>query len=164
MFTTIRKKFCLWFAGFLPGNGLRICLLRLCHYRIGKSVYVGESLIVVDDLSDKRSNLLIGDRAAISPRVTFVLHSQPNASRLVPYVNSCKGKITIERDAWIGTGAVILPGVTVGEGAVVGANSVVTRDVPAYTVVGGIPARKIRTISVPWNYDSQEVSSPRKRV
>ena len=79
---------------------------------------------------------------AISPRVTLVIHTQPNVSRIVDYVNSKKGKITIEKDAWIGTGVVILPDVTIGEGAVVGANAVVTKDVPPYTVVGGIPAKK----------------------
>ena len=49
------------------------------------------------------------------------------------------------------TGAVILPDVTVGEGAVVGANSVVTRDVAPYTVVGGVPAHHIKEVDVPWN-------------
>jgi len=68
-------------------------------------------------------------------------------------VNSHTGDITLERDVWLGTGAVILPGVTIGEGAVVGANSVVTRSVPPYTVVGGVPARRIKDVTVPWNQD-----------
>ncbi|MGE5072408.1 MAG: acyltransferase, partial [Anaerolineae bacterium] len=92
------------------------------------------------------------DRAAISPRVTFVLHSQPNDSRTVPYVNSHQGSVTVCADAWVGTGAVLLPGVTIGEGAVVGANSVVTKNVPPYTVVGGVPAKKIKDVIVPWEH------------
>lgn len=55
-----------------------------------------------------------------------------------------KGDITVGNDVWIGYEAVILAGVTLGDGAIVGARSVVTRDVPPYTIVGGVPARPIR--------------------
>ena len=146
----LRKKLLKLFAKHLPGRGLRVGLLRRCGYRIGASVYVGEDLIVIDDLDDPGTPLVIGDRVAISPRVTLVLHSQPNESRIVPFVNSRKGAIAIGADAWIGTGAVILPGVTVGEGAVVGANAVVTRSVEPYMVVAGIPARPVKSVDVPW--------------
>ena len=150
----LKKKLLKLIAKQTPGAGLRIRLLRMCGYVIGNDVYIGEDFIIIDDLGDTQSkfNLSIGDRAAISPRVTFVLHTQPNESRIVPYVNSHKGSITIGPDAWIGTGAVILPNVTIGEGAVVGANSVVTKDVAPYTVVGGIPAHKIKEVIVPWNH------------
>lgn len=52
--------------------------------------------------------------------------------------------VSIGNDVWIGHGAVVLPGVTIGNGAVVGANAVVTRDVPAYTIVAGVPAKPLR--------------------
>lgn len=55
-----------------------------------------------------------------------------------------KGDIVIGNDVWIGYEAVILSGVTVGDGAIIGARAVVTKDVPPYTIVGGIPARCIR--------------------
>lgn len=55
-----------------------------------------------------------------------------------------KGDIVIGNDAWIGYEAVILSGVTVGDGAVIGTRAVVTKDVPPYTIVGGVPARPIR--------------------
>jgi len=146
----IKKKLLKLVAKQLPGCGLRIRLLRMCGYEIGDSVYIGEDFIIIDDLDETQLRLAIGDRASISPRVTFVMHTQPNESRIVPYVNSHTGSIVIESDAWIGTGAVILPNVTIGEGAVVGANSVVTRSVAPYTVVGGVPARKIKDVNVPW--------------
>lgn len=148
----LKKKLLKLIAKQLPGNGLRKRLLRMCGYVIGKDVYIGEDFIIVDDLGDGQFNLSIGDRVAISPRVTFVLHTQPNESRIAPYVNSHKGSITIDADAWIGTGAVILPGLTIGEGAVVGANSVVTKNVAPYTIVGGAPAHKIKEVIVPWNH------------
>ena len=148
----IKKKLLKLIARNLPGCGLRIRLLRMCGYIIGNQVYIGEDFIIIDDLgeTDTQNTLSIGDRAAISPRVTFVMHTQPNDSRIVSYVNSHKGSITIEADAWIGTGAVILPNVTIGEGAVVGANSVVTKSVEPYTVVGGVPAHFIKDVNVPW--------------
>ena len=147
----IRKKLLKLLSKHLPGNGLRIKLLRKCGYIIGRNVYIGEDIIIVDDLSGNQStfNLTIGDRVAVSPRVTFVLHSKPNESHIVPYVNSHYGSITVETDAWIGTGAVILPDIIIGEGAVVGANSVVTKNVPPYTVVGGVPAHKIKDVIIP---------------
>jgi acetyltransferase-like isoleucine patch superfamily enzyme len=58
-----------------------------------------------------------------------------------------KGPVIIEDGVWIGEGACVLPGVRVGRFAIVGANAVVTRDVPPYTVVGGVPARPIRTLA-----------------
>lgn len=55
-----------------------------------------------------------------------------------------KGDIIIGNDVWIGYEAVILAGVTVGDGAIIGARAVVTKDVPPYTIVGGVPAKTIR--------------------
>lgn len=55
-----------------------------------------------------------------------------------------KGNIVIGNDVWIGYEAVILSGVTIGDGAIIGSRAVVTRDVPPYTIVGGVPARTIR--------------------
>lgn len=55
-----------------------------------------------------------------------------------------KGDIVIGNDVWIGYEAVIMAGVTIGDGAIIGARAVVTKDVPPYTIVGGVPARDIR--------------------
>lgn len=145
----VQRRIFKFIAKMSPVFGLRIRLLRMCNYSIGEQVYIGEDFIVADDVLDDVRYLVIEDRVAISPRVTLVVHTKPNWSRIADYVNSRKGNITIRKDAWIGTGAVILPDVEVGEGAVVGANSVVTRDVPPYTVVGGVPAKVIRTYAVP---------------
>ncbi len=153
VFNAVRKKLLRAVAKNCPGRKIRNQLLRWCGYRIGKKVYIGEDLIIVDDLLGGGTDLVIGDRVAIAPRVTFVLESAPNWSRIRDHVNTRKGSIRVEQDAWIGSGAVILPEVSIGEGAVVGANSVVLKDVAPYTIVGGIPARAVRTIEVPWKGD-----------
>lgn len=62
----------------------------------------------------------------------------------IPEAWDNRGDITVGNDVWIGYEALILAGVTIGDGAVVGARAVVTRDVPPYTIVGGVPARPIR--------------------
>lgn len=133
----------------MPGYGLRAAMLRWAGYRVGRDVFIGEDLIIIDE-PDDRGMVCIGDRAAISPRVTLVASSRPNWSRILPYAPVAHAPVTVEDDAWLGTGVVVLPGVTVGEGAVVGANSLVNRDVAPYTIVAGSPARPIRVVEVPW--------------
>lgn len=123
----------------------RIFLLRCCHYQIGRDVYIGEELIVVEELED-HWNVEIGDRASLAPRVTIVTSSHPNFSRIRPLVPTPRGKVVIEADAWIGTGATLLPNVRVGRGAVVGAGAVVTKDVAPFSMVVGIPAKVIGQI------------------
>jgi acetyltransferase-like isoleucine patch superfamily enzyme len=144
----LKKAFKL-LAKCMPAYQLRAAILRWCGYAVGKDVYIGEDLIIVDELADW-GMVTIGDRAAISPRVTLVVSSRPNFSRIEPYAPVAHGPIVVEKDAWIGTSVVILPNTRIGEGAIVGANSVVIQDVKPYTLVAGCPARLIREVSVPW--------------
>jgi acetyltransferase-like isoleucine patch superfamily enzyme len=145
----VLKKALKLLAKHMPLYQFRAALLRLCGYTVGRDVYIGEDLIIVDEPGD-RGMVSIGERVAISPRVTLVVSSRPNFSRIAPYVPVKHGPIAIEDDAWLGTGTVVLPDTRIGEGAVVAANSVVTTDVEPYTIVGGSPARFIREVDVPW--------------
>jgi len=147
-YRAIRRKFLKMLVRFAPGHRLRMFLFRRCGYTVGEKVFVGEDLIVVENADDFRKKLIIGDRVSIAQRVTLATGASPNWSRLSKVYPSHGGKIVIEDDAWIGAGAIILPDVTIGEGAVVGAGAVVTRDVPPYTVVAGVPARPIKRISL----------------
>lgn len=135
-------------AKILPGNQIRRGLLRLAAYRIGQDVYIGEDLIIIDEL-EETGYLHIGDRVAIAERVTLVIASRPNNSRVASYVPTAHGPIIIEDDAWLGTGAIILPNVKIGRGSVVGAQSLVTKDVPPFTIVMGTPAKPYKTIDYP---------------
>ena len=129
----------------------RVQLLRWCGFALGRNVYIADGFVVVEELADE-GNVSIGDRVSIAPRVTIVTSSHPNASRIRPVAPVAKGPVRIEDDAWLGAGAVILPGVTVGRGAVVAALSVVVEDVPELTVVGGQPARVIRRLETPLDW------------
>ena len=111
MFWTWRKKIFKIFAKNVPGNKLRIALYRLSGYHIGKDVYVAEGLIIAEKLEDIH-NLIIEDRVAIGPGVMFLTSSDPNFSRIRPYVKTERGKIIIKKDAWIGAGAIILPNIS----------------------------------------------------
>ncbi len=147
MLWRIYKRLLKLFAKQMPGYRIRRQLLRMAGYRIGEQVYIGEDLIIVDELDD-RGMVRIGNRVAIAERVTLVISSNANFSKIRPFMKDTHGRIVIEDDAWLGTGAIILPDVRIGTGAVVGAGSVVTKDVPDLTVVGGVPAKAIRKIDV----------------
>jgi len=147
----LKKKSLRFIARLTPLYKIRIWVLRICGYKIGRDVFIGEGVIIIDDFDDGSTGLMIEDRAAISPRVTLVLNSYPNWSNLKSVVPMKKGTTVIQKDAWIGAGAVIMPNVRIGQGAIVGANSVVTHDVPDYTVVGGVPARRIKDLPAPAN-------------
>lgn len=93
----------------------------------------------------------IGNYCSIGPFVKIGLgeHNYKNFSTSVLFEESSFKQLTkkhciIENDVWIGTGAVILRGVRIQTGAVIGANAVVTKDVPPYTIVGGVPAKTIK--------------------
>ncbi len=142
----LRKKiFKRWARNaFFPG--WRVALLRSSGFTIGRDVYIADDLLIVEELAE-RANITIGDRVSIAPRVTLVTSSHPNYSRIRGFAPVSQGPIVIEDDAWLGVGCVVLPGVRIGRGAVVGANSVVLSDVASLHVVAGQPARTIRELT-----------------
>lgn len=91
------------------------------------------------------SRIVIGDYSGLGPG-TVVFSSNHQFVPGVPYHEQpwTEKGVTIGRDVWVGAGCVILPGVTIGDGAVLAAGSVVTKDVPAGSVVGGVPAKVIK--------------------
>ncbi len=96
--------------------------------------------------------IIIGDNVLMASRIYISDHSHgeiTTAALSLPPVRRplhSKGPVIIGNNVWIGEGVCILPGITVGENAIIGANAVVTKDVPANAVVGGNPARIIRTL------------------
>jgi acetyltransferase-like isoleucine patch superfamily enzyme len=109
--------------------------------RVGRNVFVNQNCTFYD-----LGGLDIGDDVMIGPNVNIITTGHPiEPSRRRDGVTA--KPIVIERNVWIGAGATIIGGVTVGENSVVGAGSVVTRDVPPNTLVGGNPAKVIRSIA-----------------
>lgn len=109
--------------------------------RIGDETWIGQQVFM-----HAAGGLTIGARVGIGPGVKILTSEHRDAGREVPVLFSPLelAPVVIDDDADLGIGAILLPGVHVGRGAVVGAGAVVTRDVPAYAVVAGSPARILR--------------------
>lgn len=109
------------------------------HTKIGKNVFVNFDCVFLD-----LGGITIEDNVLIAPKVSLLSEGHPvlpeNRHSLMV------GHIHIKRNAWIGAGAIILQGVTIGENAIVAAGAVVSHDVPDNTIVGGIPAKFLKTI------------------
>lgn len=107
--------------------------------RLGKNIFINHACSFLDI-----GGITIEDDVQIGPRVNLTSENHPldpaDRTTLIPR------PIVIKRNAWLGAGATILPGVTVGENAVVAAGAVVSRDVPANTVVAGVPARVVKLL------------------
>lgn len=124
----------------------------MCRH-IGKHTYLGDSVAISNKKTSIGAFCSIASNVGIGPSqhpLNF-LSVHPfqylNYEKLRPQKQvdfSFSKPVSVGNDVWIGVNAVIMDGLTIGDGAVIGANSVVTRDVPPYAIVGGIPARIIR--------------------
>lgn len=171
-----RESFFLWLANITPRSHLfdyrmRARLLRKAGMDIGPAVTVfapiyisplgaaarisfkggfingGVRFSAVENASITiGSSVMIGPGAALLTANHTLLHQQTGRGRTRPTLPAA---ITVEDDVWIAANATILPGVTIGRGAVVAAGAVVTQDVAPYTLVGGVPAKVIRTLGPP---------------
>ncbi|HEX7853099.1 MAG TPA: sugar O-acetyltransferase [Sphingobium sp.] len=109
--------------------------------RVGRNVFINQNCTMYD-----LGGIDIGDDVMIGPNVSIITSSHPLEPSQRRSVTIGK-PIVIGRNVWIAAGATIIGGVTIGENSVVAAGSVVTKDVPPNTLVGGNPARVIRSIS-----------------
>lgn len=133
-------------------------------------VQIGENcLISTRNWSSEPYLIKIGNNVQVTSNVTFHTHGGANVARR-KYPNfDVFGKIVVEDWAYIGANSQIMPGVTIGEGALVAAGSIVTKSVKPYTVVGGNPARYICTVdeyierNKEYNLDSKPLSSEEKK-
>lgn len=108
--------------------------------RVGKGVFINFGCTFLD-----QGGIAIEDGVFIGPGVILASEYHPEEPERRHLL--CTAPVVLRRNAWIGARAVILPGITVGENAIVGAGAVVTKDVPPGTIVGGTPAKPMRHIA-----------------
>lgn len=112
------------------------------HTYLGKNVYANFNLTLVDD-----TDIYIGDYVMIGPNVTLATAGHPIDPVYREKVAQFNIPIHIGRNVWIGANTVVLPGVTIGDNSVIGAGSVVTKDIPSNVVAVGSPCKVLRPIS-----------------
>lgn len=136
---SLRLFYYKFFLGVKIGHNSSIhrgCQIRKGIIVIGNNVIIGENALL-----DGRSGLYIGNNVNVSSNVSiYSLQHDYNS----PLFEAVGAAVTIKDNAWISANSVVLPGITVHEGAVVGAMSLVNKDVPAYTLVGGVPFKVIK--------------------
>lgn len=109
---------------------------------MGNQVYANFNLVIVDDIE-----VFIGNHVMFAPNVTITVTGHPVHPKLRKNGDQFSFSVHIEDDVWIGSNVVILPGVTIGRNSVIGAGSVVTRDIPPNVVAAGNPCRVMREIT-----------------
>jgi maltose O-acetyltransferase len=109
---------------------------------VGDDVFINTGCVILDCAA-----VAIGDRVLLGPHVQILTAHHPVDPDARRDLREGASPIEIGDDAWIGGGAILCPGVTVGSGSTVGAGSVVTKDVPERVVAAGNPCRVIRTLS-----------------
>ena len=121
-------------------DGIRILTPFICDFgnrvTFGKGVFINHSAILSASGGIEFQD---GCMAAPGLRIATINHDMNERHKTYTY-----GKVTVKKNAWLGMNVTICPGVTIGEYAVVAAGAVVTKDVPDYAVVGGVPAKVIR--------------------
>jgi acetyltransferase-like isoleucine patch superfamily enzyme len=122
-----------------------VALFPPLYINYGKNLSIGKNVFINFDCTFLAlGGITIENNVLIGPKVSLISEGHPlnpaERQSLVP------GKILIKKNAWIGANAIILPGVTVGENSIVAAGAVVSKDVPNNSIVGGVPAKLIKTI------------------
>jgi acetyltransferase-like isoleucine patch superfamily enzyme len=152
MMYVLRPLFCSYGKGFIfdPEES------HITYHTIsvGEDVYIGPGA----NLISTESTITIGDKVMFGPRVT-IMGGDHNTSQIGRFMRDVKDKrpeddrpVVIEDDVWVGTGAIILKGVTIGRGSIVAAGALVVKSIPPYSIVGGVPAKIIK-----WRFSEDEI-------
>lgn len=136
------------------------------HIHFGKNVYANFNLTCVDD-----THIYVGDCTMFGPNVTIATAGHPILPELREKAYQYNMPVHIGKNCWIGAGAIILPGVAIGDNVVIGAGGVVTKDLPSNVIAIGNPCRVLREINehdkeyyfkdrkIDWEHLKKEVTS-----
>ena len=112
------------------------------HVHFGKNIYTNFNLTLVDD-----TQISVGDFCQIGPNVVLTTAGHPNLPELRERAYQYNAPVRIGRNCWLGADGVVVPGVTIGDNVVVGAGSLITRDLPDNVVAAGNPCRILREVN-----------------
>ena len=112
---------------------------KFVHF--GSYIYANFNLTLVDD-----APIYVGDHTMFGPNVTLVTAGHPVLPRLRELVYQFNAPVHVGKNCWLGAGVIVLPGVSIGDNSVIGAGSVVTKDIPANVVALGTPCKVVREI------------------
>lgn len=163
LFGVIKKGLQRFKNSFLLNHGLHLFFLAPMNARlvrpkvwrwigcnVGNDVFIGAQ--VIPD-SSNASLIVLEDKVHIASRCIILCHQRDLSNYYVggdysklPYTRK---KVHLKKGCLIGTNSIVMPGVTVGEGAIIGANSLVNKDIPAWTIAVGQPAKVVKRIDVP---------------
>lgn len=141
-----------WHLNNLENQTMPMTFFPIGDVKIGKGTYGDLNIYKFNNIS----KIKIGCYCSIGQNTSFIIDADHPLHHISTYPYKTmllhtekreaisKGDINIGDDVWIGFGSIIMSGVTIGQGAVVAAGSIVTRDVPAYAIVGGVPAKLIK--------------------
>ena len=124
---------------YLP-NDEEIMNEQLQRLHFGKNIYANFNLTLVDD-----THIYVGDYTMFGPNVTVATAGHPILPELRSQGYQYNAPVHIGKNCWIGTGAIIVPGITIGDNVVIGAGSVVTKDIPSNVVAVGVPCDTSRS-------------------
>lgn len=112
------------------------------HVHFGKGVYANFNLTLVDD-----THIYVGEYTMLGPNVVLATAGHPILPELRPLAYQFNMPVHIGKNCWLGAGVVVLPGISIGDNSVIGAGSVVTKDIPANVVAVGNPCKVLREIN-----------------
>ncbi|MBT6068519.1 acyltransferase [Candidatus Peregrinibacteria bacterium] len=146
IFPAFLKRLLHAFTRYFPMlPSMRASLHRWRGVKVGKNVFIGAE-VFIDDAEP--SFVTIEDETTILARSTILGHAYyPKHFSKILKAAGDKKKVEVKKGAYVGLGCIVLPGVTIGEYSIIGAGSIVTKDIPAYCVALGAPAKVVRKFS-----------------